>query len=283
MVTLVFLGGVQIADVYADKEVIILNGNVDPQCIETSCYDKTVITIETGETITWINEDVPAHTIVSGSAFTGQDGGFDSGLILPEKTWDHTFILEGEYPYYCVLHPWATGLVKVTGDEMPETDEMIEEREDLEIDTEDNRKVQQLGFIGQKVGDGRDYLMSYISTGSISSSFVNHEDNYILFTFSTPAPVGDEIIMKLKSGMIENPTFVEVNGVPLDSYPNGYQYVKQGEDMTLMFKSPVELWEVKIYGTQVVPEFGSLAMMILAVTIISIIAITAKSKIRMNV
>ena len=49
---------------------------------------------------------------------------------------------------------------------------------------EEKRSVQSLGFIGQKVGDGRDYLMTYVSQGAIESSFVNTEENYILFTFS---------------------------------------------------------------------------------------------------
>ena len=40
---------------------------------------------------------------------------------------------------------------------------------------------------------------------------------------------------------------------------------------------------IDVIGTQAVPEFGTIAMMILAVSIISIIAVTARSKISLNV
>ena len=284
-VSLVILGLIFVAmtpNVLAEEyNVSIVDGNIDPVCIETQCYDPTVITINTGDTIVWNNADIPAHTIVSGSAFEGQDGTFDSGLILPEKTFTHTFVNAGDYPYYCVLHPWAEGIVRVTGEPITET--TIDEESGEEIVTvippiqvpeiDDTRKVQVIGFIGQKVGDGTSYTMSYISTGEIETSFVNQENSFILFTFSTPAPEGDEIIMKLHQDMIVNPNFVEVNGVPITEYNFG----KQNEHNVLIFKAPVETWEIKVYGTQVVPEFGTVAMMVLAIGVIAVIVMFSKS------
>jgi len=277
-----------VPDVFAEEKTVrIIEGNIDPTCIETQCYDPTTITIAVGDTVNWVNEDVPAHTIVSGSPYEGQDGAFDSGLILPEKNFKQTFVTAGDYPYYCVLHPWATGTVRVSGDFVPETIDVIDEETGEIIGNttttapvqepipEPDKKVRNLGFIGQKVGDGTSYVMSYISTGKIETSFVNQENNYILFTFSEPAPEGDEIIMKLHEDMIVNPNFVEVNGIQLDSY----NYVKQDEYNSLMFRAPAETWEVRIYGTQVVPEFGTVAMMILAVAIVSVIVVSSRSSI----
>jgi predicted secreted protein with PEFG-CTERM motif len=271
-----------VPDVFAEERgVVIVEGNISPTCIETQCYDPTTITIAVGDTVVWVNEDVPAHTIVSGSPFDGQDGAFDSGLILPEKTFKQTFVTAGEYPYFCVLHPWATGTVLVSGSGATEPDAVPVETNSTntivvsEPDETVDRKVQSLGFIGQKVGDGTSYVMTYISQGSIETSFVNQENNFILFTFSTPAPEGDEIIMKLNDKMIINPNFVEVNGVPITDY----NYVKQNEFNVLMFKTPVETWEIKVYGTQVVPEFGTIALVILAVAIVSVVIVTRKNPI----
>lgn len=277
----VALMGFAFSDAYAEERgVVIVEGNIDPTCIESQCYDPTVITVAVGDTVVWENQDVPAHTIVSGSPFEGQDGAFDSGLILPNKDWKLTFVTAGDFPYYCVLHPWATGTVRVTAETVDVIDEETGEvigtettapkTEDL---PEEKRKVQSLGFIGQKVGDGRDYMMTYVSQGSIVSSFVNMEENYILFTFSTPAPAGDEILLKLHGEMIQNPNFVEANGVPLTEY----NYVKQDQFNVLQLKTPVETWEIKVYGSQVVPEFGAIAWVILAVSIIGIIAVTKKT------
>ena len=46
--------------------------------------------------------------------------------------------------------------------------------------------------------------------------------------------------------------------------------------LTIAFPAGAE--EIEIFGTFVVPEFGTIAAMILAVAIISIVAITAKSR-----
>lgn len=283
MIGLLVTGQTAFAD---ERAVSIVEGNIDPTCIEFQCYDPTVITIGVGDTVVWENNDIPAHTIVSGSPFSGQDGAFDSGLILPQKNWKQTFSTTGDFPYFCVLHPWATGTVRVVGTvDVDVTDEetgevttttIIPEQEAL---PEEKRTVQTLGFIGQKVGDGRDYSMTYITQGSISSSFVSMDSNYILFTFATPAPAGDQILMKLHEEMIINPNFVEVNGVPLTEY----NYVKQEQFNVLQFETPVETWEIKVYGTQVVPEFGTIGILILIVSVIAIIGVTAKSKIKMNV
>ena len=48
--------------------------------------------------------------------------------------------------------------------------------------------------------------------------------------------------------------------------------------LTIPFAAGTE--EIEIIGTFVIPEFGSIAMMILVVTIISIVTVTAKSRIR---
>src|SRR3990167_7349907 len=98
-----------------DTTVTIILGNTDPKCTITQCYDPPTVEISTGDTVTWINQDIPAHTIVSGDPFGKQSGFFDSGYILPEESFKHTFFQSGDYEYFCVLHPWATGLIKVTG------------------------------------------------------------------------------------------------------------------------------------------------------------------------
>lgn len=46
--------------------------------------------------------------------------------------------------------------------------------------------------------------------------------------------------------------------------------------LTIQFSAGAE--EIEIIGTTVIPEFGAIAVMILAVSIISIIAVSAKSR-----
>jgi len=62
--------------------------------------------IKAGDTITWTNKDISVHTV------TSNDELFDSGMLMPDDTFEQTFEEVGLYEYYCMLHPWMTGTVK---------------------------------------------------------------------------------------------------------------------------------------------------------------------------
>jgi plastocyanin len=89
-------------------------GSSVPGCDETNeCYIPAEVTIKVGEKVTWSNDDSAAHTVTSGLASEGPDGKFDSSLFMAGKTFEHTFDSTGEYPYFCMVHPWMTGKVTV--------------------------------------------------------------------------------------------------------------------------------------------------------------------------
>jgi plastocyanin len=44
---------------------------------------------------------------------TANDKSFDSGLLQPGKTYRRTFDTPGQYPYYCLPHPFMKGVVVV--------------------------------------------------------------------------------------------------------------------------------------------------------------------------
>jgi len=67
--------------------------------------------------------------------------------------------------------------------------------------------------------------------------------------------------------------FVLVDGEEVD-----FDETKTSTDRTLTISFPEGAEEIEVIGTWVVPEFGTIAAMILAVAIISIIAVSAKSK-----
>ncbi len=75
------------------------------------------IQLPAGDTVTWRNDDLEAHTVTSGSDGV-PDNKFNSSpnfipLITPGATFSHTFIQAGEYPYFCLLHPNMVGTVTV--------------------------------------------------------------------------------------------------------------------------------------------------------------------------
>jgi plastocyanin len=80
-------------------------------------FQPNPIQLQAGDTVTWRNDDLEAHTVTSGSNGV-PDNKFNSSpnfipLITPGATFSHTFIQAGEYPYFCLLHPNMVGTVTV--------------------------------------------------------------------------------------------------------------------------------------------------------------------------
>jgi plastocyanin len=66
------------------------------------------VTITTGSTVTWTNNDTVPHTV------TFSDEGLQSSeTIDPGETFEATFVEAGSYAYVCALHPGMEGVVEV--------------------------------------------------------------------------------------------------------------------------------------------------------------------------
>jgi len=73
--------------------------------------NKTV-TIGVNNTIEWVNKDTQAHTA---TAIVSPQGAslFNSGLILPGKTFSISLTIPGAYRYTCAWHNWLAGQIIV--------------------------------------------------------------------------------------------------------------------------------------------------------------------------
>ena len=97
------------------QTVSVAEGSGVPGCEETNeCYLPYEITIAAGTTVTWSNDDSAAHTVTSGNVDAGLTGVFDSGLFMSGSIFEFTFEDTGTYDYFCMVHPWMTGIVKVS-------------------------------------------------------------------------------------------------------------------------------------------------------------------------
>jgi plastocyanin len=81
--------------------------------LTTDAYQPNPIQVSVGTTVTWTNNDAQPHTATSGENVT-PDGRFDSSILAPAATFEHTFTEAGEYPYFCMLHPNMVGTVSVS-------------------------------------------------------------------------------------------------------------------------------------------------------------------------
>ena len=107
-----------------------------------------------------------------------------------------------------------------------------------------------------------------ISGGAITSATLNTNDNSIVINISS---VDDGTLTVTPSKTVQDGIFmVLVDGEEWDDV----EIV--ANKVTVMFPAGTE--QIEIIGTFVVPEFGTIAAMILAVAIISIIAVSAKSR-----
>lgn len=68
-------------------------------------FQPGTITIDAGQSVTWVNQDKHPHTA------TGAE--FDTGVMQPGESATVTFDTPGSFPYSCTIHPVMTGVVEV--------------------------------------------------------------------------------------------------------------------------------------------------------------------------
>lgn len=75
--------------------------------ISNFAFAPASLTIAKGTTVTWTNRDSAQHTA------TGDNGEFDTGLILQSQSANVTFNNAGTFNYHCTPHPFMKGTIIV--------------------------------------------------------------------------------------------------------------------------------------------------------------------------
>ena len=135
LISLVLIGSIAFLIPQADAKEYIVSipfGAFDPS-FDTPAdnwYEPPVVSINQGDTITWINNDREGHTVTSGQGpgrfgwmggdkFGESDGYFASGRFMASESWAFTFDITGLFNYFCTIHPWMEGVVFV-GESIPD-------------------------------------------------------------------------------------------------------------------------------------------------------------------
>jgi len=96
-----------------EGDVIMPSKVSRPGCQEIDrCYVPSLIVIDSGKEVTWVNEDSAFHSVTSGF-YDAPTELFDSGHLDPSESFTFTFDESGIYDYFCTLHPWMKGQVIV--------------------------------------------------------------------------------------------------------------------------------------------------------------------------
>ena len=116
MVVLFAIGLYAVPDAFAATYTVEnAQGSSTPGC-EPNCFIPATLTISPGDMVTFVNNDSAAHVSLSGSPADGSSGVWDSSLVMMNSAYTTPALDAGEYPYFCMVHPWMTGLVIVTDD-----------------------------------------------------------------------------------------------------------------------------------------------------------------------
>ena len=152
-----------------------------------------------------------------------------------------------------------------------ESDKFYSDLKNMELPTPQFRTNLDTACDSSEVNIGGNCTSYDISNGHVTSATVNTNDNSVIIniqaeddgtlTISPSTSTQKGIFMVLVDG--EESDDAEING------------------NTVIVPFGAETEQIEIIGTFVIPEFGTIAAMILAVAIISIIAISAKSKLNM--
>ncbi len=246
------------------------NDLASPGCVETEvgCYTPNTATIEVGGVVTMTNNDEAGmHTYTSGTVdgfAATADEVFDSGILQFGDSFEYTADTAGEFPYYCMLHVWMQGVLIVEEDAHAEEAAEAEAQAaaDAAAEAED---VELVVTITDSVMDDGTHVYLEFSEKNVNYQITAMQNGEEIFTMTDHAMEMTGANHHIDAvGSEENPIDIEI--VSLGIGPDGANQEWTGPTGT-------------VATTQVVPEFGTIAMMILAVAIISIVAVTAKSRV----
>jgi len=78
--------------------------------IKDFAFSPAALTVKTGTTVTWVNDDSAPHTVVSDD---GAPVPFTSAQLATGASFQQTFTQAGTYPYHCSIHPSMKGTIVV--------------------------------------------------------------------------------------------------------------------------------------------------------------------------
>ncbi|MEX0834252.1 MAG: plastocyanin/azurin family copper-binding protein [Actinomycetota bacterium] len=76
--------------------------------LRDACFTPTIVRVDLGQEVTWINRDGFIHAVTGANSSWGNYDELHQG----DRT-THQFVEPGVYPYFCFYHPGMTGAVVV--------------------------------------------------------------------------------------------------------------------------------------------------------------------------
>lgn len=137
------------AETYTIKPV---SGSGSPNC-QPVCFTPSIVSIEYGDIIHFINTDNTPHTLTSGTPSNDVIGNyFDTGVVPVNGDYILEIYQLGILDYFCFIHPWMTGVIIVT---------------DINYDQDEITSQKDLDLIDDFIEDKNNYTPSSSYTSSV--------------------------------------------------------------------------------------------------------------------
>ncbi len=242
---------------------IVEKSGFGQDCVADGCYTPTTATVDVGGKVIFSNTDTTGiHTFTAGTVdgFTpSPTGEFDTSIVKSGETAEWVPDTVGEVPYYCSLHTWMIGTIVVQEAEAEEANAAAQAEADAVI-------------------DDVELMVTITDSEVLGGTQVELEFSEIHVNYEITAMQNGETIYTETAHAMENTATHQIDAVGSDESPIDIDIVSFGIGVPgneADWTGPTGI----VATSQVVPEFGTIAMMILAVAIISIVAVTAKSRV----
>ena len=229
------------------------------------CYTPVTATVDVGGVVTMTNTDpTGVHTFTSGTVdgfAPSPDRVFDTSVMMSGDSFEWIPTQAGEQPYYCMLHTWMIGTIIV---QEAAAEETVDDHGDDH---------------GDEVAEDVELMVMISDSQVMGGTQVELEFNVLHINYDLTATQNGEVVFE-ETGLHSMDLIAthQIDAVGSDENPISVEVVSLGigapgdEDS---WTGPIG----QVTTAQVVPEFGTIAMMVLAVAIISIVAVTAKSRV----
>ena len=251
----------------------------------SGCYTPSTATVEVGGVVTMTNTDpTGVHTFTSGTVdgfAPSPDLVFDTSVLMSGDSFEWIPENAGEQPYYCMLHTWMIGTIIVQeahADDNAAAEEAAAAEAAATLAAEEAAAAEAAATLAAEEADVE--LMVVITDSAVmGGTQVELEFSELHVNYDITATQNGEVVFE-ETGLhsMENIATHQIDAVGSDENPIDVEVVSLGigapgnsDDWT----GPIG----QVTTAQVVPEFGTIAMMVLAVAIISIVAVTAKSRV----
>ena len=239
------------------------------------CYTPVTATVDVGGVVTMTNTDpTGVHTFTSGTVdgfAPSPDGTFDTGVLMSGDAFEWTPTEAGTVPYYCMLHTWMVGEIIVQ-------EAAAEEHADDHGDDHGDDKGHD-DMVHEEVAEDVELMVMISDAQVMGGTQIELEFNVLHLNYDLTATQNGEVVFEEKGlHSMELIATHQIDALGSDENPIDVEVVSLGigapgdEDS---WTGPVG----QVTTAKVVPEFGTIAMMVLAVAIISIVAVTAKSRV----